>query len=92
MGIIIALVLRGIFILLGAQLIENFSWIFYIFGAFLLCTAVRQVFAKIRIAFIRLWGADRVAPGRGGIIVQIVALATQGVGCRSRAAKKERYR
>ncbi len=35
-GIIIALVLRGIFILLGAQLIENFSWILYIFGAFLL--------------------------------------------------------
>jgi len=43
-GIIIALVLRGIFILLGAQLIENFSWIFYIFGAFLLYTAIRQVF------------------------------------------------
>jgi len=43
-GIIIALVLRGVFILLGAQLIENFSWIFYIFGAFLLYTAVRQVF------------------------------------------------
>ena len=41
-GIIIALVLRGIFILLGAQLIENFSWIFYIFGAFLLFTAVQQ--------------------------------------------------
>ncbi|MET0956173.1 MAG: TerC family protein [Cryobacterium sp.] len=45
-GIIIALVLRGIFILLGAQLIENFSWIFYIFGAFLLYTAVHQAFAK----------------------------------------------
>ncbi len=43
-GIIIALVLRGIFILLGAQLIENFSWIFYIFGAFLLFTAVQQAF------------------------------------------------
>ena len=42
-GIIIALVLRGIFILLGAQLIENFSWIFYIFGAFLLYTAIQQV-------------------------------------------------
>jgi len=41
-GIIIALVLRGIFILLGAQLIENFSWIFYIFGAFLLFTAIQQ--------------------------------------------------
>jgi tellurite resistance protein TerC len=46
MGIIIALVLRGIFILLGAQLIENFSWIFYIFGAFLLYTAIHQAFAK----------------------------------------------
>ncbi|CAN5316644.1 TerC family protein [soil metagenome] len=43
-GIVIALVLRGIFILLGAQLIENFSWIFYIFGAFLVYTAIRQAF------------------------------------------------
>jgi tellurite resistance protein TerC len=43
-GIIIALVLRAIFILLGAQLIENFSWIFYIFGAFLLYTAFVQAF------------------------------------------------
>ncbi|MBW8873133.1 MAG: TerC family protein, partial [Leifsonia sp.] len=31
-GIILALVFRGIFILLGAALIENFSWVFYIFG------------------------------------------------------------
>ena len=45
-GIIIALVLRGIFILLGAQLIENFSWIFYIFGAFLLYTAIRQALQR----------------------------------------------
>jgi tellurite resistance protein TerC len=43
-GIIIALVLRGLFILLGAALIENFSWIFYIFGAFLVFTAWRQAF------------------------------------------------
>ena len=41
-GIVIALVLRGIFILLGAQLIENYSWIFYIFGAFLVYTSIRQ--------------------------------------------------
>ncbi|MDO7883338.1 TerC family protein [Salinibacterium soli] len=45
-GILIALVLRGVFILLGAQLIENFSWIFYLFGAFLLYTAIRQAFEK----------------------------------------------
>ncbi len=43
-GIIIALVLRGIFILLGATLIENFVWIFYLFGLFLVYTAFRQAF------------------------------------------------
>ncbi|MFT4029168.1 MAG: TerC family protein [Protaetiibacter sp.] len=42
-GIILALVFRGIFILLGAALIENFSWIFYLFGAFLVYTAIQQV-------------------------------------------------
>jgi tellurite resistance protein TerC len=42
-GIILALVLRGIFIALGAAAIENFSWVFYIFGAFLLYTAVLLV-------------------------------------------------
>jgi tellurite resistance protein TerC len=38
-GIILALVMRGIFIALGAAAIENFSWIFYLFGAFLIYTA-----------------------------------------------------
>jgi tellurite resistance protein TerC len=42
-GITIALALRTIFIFLGAALIENFSWVFYIFGAFLLYTAYTQV-------------------------------------------------
>ena len=41
-GIIIALVLRGIFILLGATIIANFSWVFYLFGVFLLWTAYHQ--------------------------------------------------
>jgi tellurite resistance protein TerC len=45
-GIIIALVLRGIFIVLGASLIASFSWIFYIFGAFLLYTAIHQALSK----------------------------------------------
>jgi tellurite resistance protein TerC len=40
-GIVIAIVLRGIFIAVGAAAINNFSWIFYIFGAFLVYTAVR---------------------------------------------------
>ncbi len=38
-GIILALIFRGIFIALGAVAIEEFSWIFYIFGAFLIYTA-----------------------------------------------------
>jgi tellurite resistance protein TerC len=41
-GIIIALVLRGLFILAGAAIIEQFSWVFYIFGAFLIWTAWRR--------------------------------------------------
>ena len=38
-GIIGALVMRGIFIALGAALIARFSWMFLIFGAILLVTA-----------------------------------------------------
>ncbi|MDN4596758.1 TerC/Alx family metal homeostasis membrane protein [Leifsonia virtsii] len=45
-GIIIALVLRGAFIAVGATLIENFSWVFYLFGALLLFLAWRQAFAS----------------------------------------------
>ncbi len=41
-GIIIALVLRLVFILVGAALIERFTWIFFIFGAWLLWTAFSQ--------------------------------------------------
>ncbi len=39
-GIIIALLLRGLFILAGAALIERFTWVFYLFGAFLVYTAI----------------------------------------------------
>ncbi|MEI4271832.1 TerC family protein [Klenkia sp. LSe6-5] len=42
-GIIIALVLRGVFILAGAELIERFTWVFYLFGAFLVYTAINLV-------------------------------------------------
>ena len=39
-GIILALVFRGIFIALGAVAINQFSWVFYVFGAFLVYTAI----------------------------------------------------
>ena len=40
-GIIIAILLRTIFIFVGAAAINQFAWVFYIFGAFLLYTAVK---------------------------------------------------
>ena len=45
-GIVIALILRGGFIAIGATLIENLSWIFYLFGALLLFLAYRQAFSS----------------------------------------------
>ncbi|WP_084626839.1 TerC family protein [Demequina aurantiaca] len=42
-GIAIALILRGLFIWAGAAAIEHFSWTFYIFGAFLVYTAIGLV-------------------------------------------------
>ena len=40
-GILGAMVFRGIFIALGVALIENFEWLLYIFGGFLIFTAYR---------------------------------------------------
>jgi tellurite resistance protein TerC len=39
-GIVLALLMRGAFIAAGAALIAEFSWVFYIFGAFLVYTAI----------------------------------------------------
>ncbi|MFE1290249.1 TerC family protein [Streptomyces sp. NPDC058751] len=38
-GVLVALVLRAIFIALGAAMISRFSWVFYVFGAFLIWTS-----------------------------------------------------
>lgn len=40
-GIVIAIVLRGVFIALGAAVINQYAWVFYLFGAFLIYTAVK---------------------------------------------------
>ncbi|MGH3332256.1 MAG: TerC family protein [Nocardioidaceae bacterium] len=40
-GIVLALIMRAIFIVVGAAAINEFSWVFYIFGAFLVYTAVK---------------------------------------------------
>ena len=40
-GIVLALVMRAVFIAIGAAAINEFSWIFYLFGLFLIWTAVK---------------------------------------------------
>ncbi|WP_313673558.1 TerC family protein [Mycolicibacterium sp.] len=40
-GIVLALIMRGAFIAIGAAAINSFSWIFYLFGAFLIVTALK---------------------------------------------------
>jgi tellurite resistance protein TerC len=42
-GVLVALVLRAVFIAAGAAIISAFSWVFYIFGAFLIWTAWKLV-------------------------------------------------
>ena len=40
-GIVLALIMRGAFIAAGAAIVNRFIWVFYIFGAFLIYTAIR---------------------------------------------------
>ncbi len=42
-GVLSAIVLRGIFIFAGVELVKHFEWIFYIFGGFLIVTAFKMV-------------------------------------------------
>ena len=46
LGVLGALIFRGIFIAAGAALIENFSWILYVFAAFLIYTGWRMFHSR----------------------------------------------
>ena len=63
-GILGALVMRGAMIGLGAQLIARYHWILYVFGAFLIITAIKMLFMKegeadigenLAVRYIRKW-------------------------------------
>jgi tellurite resistance protein TerC len=45
-GVIGALLMRGVMIFLGVALIEQFHWILYVFGGFLLLTGIRMLFQR----------------------------------------------
>lgn len=71
-GIVIALIMRGAFIAVGAALISNFSWIFYIFGALLLFLAYRQAFSH---------GDSDIANGKFmGLVRRVLPVHNEYVG------------
>jgi tellurite resistance protein TerC len=45
-GIVGALLMRGAMIAVGAQLIQRFTWVIYVFGAFLILTGVKMLLLK----------------------------------------------
>ena len=57
-GILGALIMRGTMIGLGAALIARFHWILYVFGAFLIVTAIRMLFLD----------ADDAKPGANPVV------------------------
>lgn len=57
-GIIGALVMRGAMIAVGAALIQQFSWIVYVFGGFLILTALKMTVIK----------SDRIHPGKNPLV------------------------
>ena len=45
-GIIVALILRGAFILIGVTLFKQFEWLMYVFGVILIITALRMILKR----------------------------------------------
>ena len=45
-GIVGALILRGFFIAIGAELLDRYGWMVYVFGAFLIYTGIRMAFHR----------------------------------------------
>jgi tellurite resistance protein TerC len=58
-GIMIAVILRGVFIAAGAALLAHFEWIMYIFGAFLVFTAIK---------LLRHGDDDQIEPSRNPVL------------------------
>ncbi|MER3449779.1 MAG: hypothetical protein C4315_08470 [Chloroflexota bacterium] len=46
LGIVVAVILRAVFIILGIELIKTFHWVIYVFGAFLIYTGIRLALHK----------------------------------------------
>jgi tellurite resistance protein TerC len=76
LGILFALVLRGLLIGIGGAALHRFAWVEYLFGAFLIYTAVRMAFRR---------GDPTATAGDGGalrVARRIVPVAARGDGSR----------
>lgn len=76
LGIIISMVLRLAFILIGSALINRFAWIFYLFGAFLIYTAISQ--AREGITSEQEQSSDEYQENRFTSIVRRILPITEG--------------
>lgn len=72
-GITGAIVLRALFIAVGVTLINNFDWITYVFGAFLLYAAWRLMRGGSANAVIPGW-IRRMQPSAGSLLPVILAV------------------
>jgi tellurite resistance protein TerC len=64
-GILGALIMRGIFIFAGVALIQQFTWVIYVFGAFLIWTGFKMLTPKDQFDPLNHWSvrfARRVLP------------------------------
>lgn len=84
-GVLIALVLRAVFIAAGAAVIASFSWIFFLFGAFLIWTAwklIREARADAPDHYQEsglLRAARRRFPSASPMLLVILAIGTTDV-------------
>src|SRR5262252_7713562 len=76
LGILFALVLRGVLIGLGGAALHRFAWVEYLFGGFLIYAAVRLAFRRDDPAA----GAGSSGPMR--LARRIVPVAVEGEGAR----------
>jgi tellurite resistance protein TerC len=68
-----AVVMRGLFIALGVSLLHRFSWINYVFGAFLLYAAYRLVAGGSTKAAVPEW-IRNMKPAQGSLLPVILAV------------------
>ena len=75
LGILLALLLRGLLIAVGGAALQQFAWVEYLFGGFLVYTAARMAFRR----------PDPAGTGGGGglrVARRIVPVAPEGDGAR----------